>query len=67
MTKYKDLVEQLSELNEQIKDNPILFYGEIGREAIILSKEIHLLGAELIRKAKQKQIEMTLTYPFNFK
>ena len=62
-TKLNNLISKLAGLNAEIEENPILFYGEKGKEAIILSKQIHTIGAEMLHSLGQRNIKITSIYP----
>ena len=59
--KYTDLIKQLENLNKRMTKDPLLFYGEVGREAILLSKEVHILGSQLLRQFQLKRIPIRIT------
>lgn len=46
--KIKSIIKQLNLINGKIKENPMLFYGQEGKNLILLSKELHILGKNLI-------------------
>lgn len=45
----KELITKLEKLNQKIKNDPLLFYGDVGKDAILTSKELHIIGATILR------------------
>lgn len=45
----KNIIEKLEILKKKITNDPLLFYGELGTEAILLQKELHVQGAAILR------------------
>lgn len=61
MQKYNYLIKRLEVLNKRMTKDPLLFYGDVGREAILIGKEIHILGSQLLRQFQLKKIPIKIT------
>jgi len=59
--KYDDLMKRLENLNKKMMNNPMLFYGDVGYEAILLTKEIYIEGKRLLRTLQIKKFPLRIS------
>jgi hypothetical protein len=46
---YIETIQKLERLNRRIQKKPMCFYGEAGKEIIMATKDLHILGGQLLR------------------